>query len=64
MLQQNQWEAKTTKLLEEAFERDGDLSADDIPHLLALLRRNAEADADVLAAESTFNAMQAFYKVR
>jgi hypothetical protein len=63
-LQRKQWEAKTTKLLEEGFEEDGDLSADDIPHLLTLLRRDTEADADVLAAESTFNAMQAFYKVR
>lgn len=62
-LQRNQWAAKTTKLLEEAFEKHGDMDARDIPHLVALLRQNTEADADLAAAESTFNAMEAFYKV-
>jgi len=63
-LQRNQLEAKTTKLLEKAFERDGDMSARDIPRLLLMLHRNTETDVDLVAAESTFNAMEAFYKVR
>lgn len=63
-LQRNQSEAKTTKLLEQAFARDGDMSARDIPRLLLMLHRNAETDVDLVAAESTFNAMEAFYKVR
>ncbi|KAF2795549.1 hypothetical protein K505DRAFT_273051, partial [Melanomma pulvis-pyrius CBS 109.77] len=62
-LQRKQSEAKTTKALEEAFKRNGEMSAEDIPHLLMLLRRNTEADLDLVAAESTFNAMEAFYKV-
>ncbi|KAJ4290872.1 hypothetical protein N0V90_010068 [Kalmusia sp. IMI 367209] len=62
-LQQRQWETKTTRVLEEAFEKNGDMTADDVPHLLELLRQHTEIDADRVAAESTFNAMEAFYKV-
>jgi hypothetical protein len=62
-LQHNQWATKTTKLLERAFERHGDMGASDITHLVTLLGQNTEPDADLAAAESTFNAMEAFYKV-
>lgn len=36
---------------------------DDISSLVAILREKPEADMDPIAAESTFNAMEAFYKV-
>ncbi|KAH6676259.1 dynamin family protein [Halenospora varia] len=63
VLQRKQSEAKTTQVLEEAFERRGELTEKDIPRLLEMLHQNAEADMDLVAAESTFNAMEAFYKV-
>ena len=63
-LQRSQWTAKTTKLLQKAFEvKDDSMDACDIPQLLTMLREDAETDADLVAAESTFNAMQAFYEV-
>ncbi|KAH9216661.1 hypothetical protein DL95DRAFT_460003 [Leptodontidium sp. 2 PMI_412] len=39
------------------------MTAGDIPRLVALLRQSTEVDMDLIAAESTFNAMEAFYKV-
>jgi hypothetical protein len=62
-LQRNQWATKTTKSLEEAFKKRGEMDESDITYLVTLLRQNTEADADLAAAESTFNAMEAFYKV-
>jgi hypothetical protein len=63
-LQRNRSEAKTTQVLEELFQRRANVTEDDIPRLLILLRQNSEPDMDLVAAESTFNAMEAFYKVR
>ncbi len=63
-LQRNQWTVKTTKLLQKAFEgNDDSMNARDIPQLLTILRQDIGTDADLVAAESTFNAMQAFYQV-
>ncbi|KAH8678563.1 P-loop containing nucleoside triphosphate hydrolase protein [Tricladium varicosporioides] len=62
-LQRKQYLAKTTRMLQDAFERHGTMTGDDVPHLLASLRENTEVDMDLIAAESTFNAMEAFYKV-
>ncbi len=39
------------------------MTDDDIPSLVAILREKREADMDLVAAESTYNAMEAFYKV-
>ncbi|CZR52903.1 related to vacuolar sorting protein VPS1, dynamin, and related proteins [Phialocephala subalpina] len=64
MLQRNQSEAKTTEVLEGVLERrGGEITKKDIPRLLELLHEKAKADMDLVAAESTFNAMEAFYKV-
>jgi hypothetical protein len=64
-LQRKHNERKTTRVLEEAFKkRGGEMSDHDIPHLLAKLREDNQADMDMVAAESTFNAMEAFYRVR
>lgn len=64
-LQRKQYERKTTRVLEEAFKKSGgEMSDEDIPQLLAKLREDNQADMDMSAAESTFNAMEAFYKVR
>jgi len=62
-LQRNQTEAKTTHILQEAFVRRPSMTAGDIPRLVAMLRQDTEADMDLIAAESTFNAMEAFYEV-
>jgi len=63
-LQRTQSEAKITEVLEKVLERRDEITKEDIPRLLRLLHVNAEADMDLVAAESTFNAMEAFYKVR
>lgn len=63
-LQKQQFEKKTTKVLKDAFRKHGEMTEADIPHLLALLRHDTEDDMDWIAAQSTFNAMEAFYKVR
>ncbi len=39
------------------------MTDDDIPSLVAILREKREADMDLVAAESTYYAMEAFYKV-
>jgi hypothetical protein len=64
MLQRKQSEAKTTEVLDKIFDRCEEITKKDIPQLLEMLHKNAEADMDLAAAESTFNAMEAFYKVR
>jgi hypothetical protein len=63
-LQQKQSEAKTIQVFEEAFETRGKMTKDDISRLVNMLRQGTEADMDLVAAGSTFNAMEAFYKVR
>ena len=63
ILQRNQWTAKTTKMLEEAFEKNDSISATDIPRLLALLHHDTKTYADLATAKSTFNTIQAFYQV-
>jgi hypothetical protein len=64
MLQRRQSEAKTTEVLEKMLERREEITKGDIPRLLEMLHKKVEADMDLVAAESTFNAMEAFYKVR
>jgi len=39
------------------------MTEDDIPRLVQMLGQNIEPDMDRIAAGSTFNAMEAFYKV-
>lgn len=62
-LQARQYKNKTTQALEDAFEKRGEMTEEDIPHLLAMLREKKEVNMDLIAAGSTFNAMEAFYKV-
>lgn len=62
-LQARQYENKTTQVLEDAFEKRGEMTEEDIPHLLAMLREDKEVKMYWIAAESTYNAMEAFYKV-
>ncbi len=62
-LQQKQSEAETADVLQKAFENRSHMTDDDIPSLVAILREKREADMDLVAAESTYNAMEAFYKV-
>lgn len=62
-LQASQYEKKTTRVLEEVFEKSEELTEDDIPRLLEMLREKKEVNMDSIAAESTFNAMEAFYQV-
>jgi hypothetical protein len=62
-LQRKQYEAKTIEVLQQAVEDGRDITEDEIPSLVSLLREDFEADMDLVAAESTYNAMQAFYKV-
>jgi hypothetical protein len=62
-LQAARYEKKTVRVIEEAFEKRSTMTEEDIPHLLAVLREKTEVDMDFIAAESTFNAMEAFYKV-
>lgn len=49
-------------MFEEAFESLR-MTEDDIPRLVEMMRENIEPDMDRIAAGSTFNAMEAFYKV-
>ena len=62
-LQAKHYEDKTTKALEDAFGKRGEMTEEDIPRLLMILREKKEVNMDLIAAESTFNAMEAFYKV-
>jgi hypothetical protein len=62
-LQARQYENQTIQALEDAFEKRGEMTEEDIPHLMAMLREKKEVNMDSIAAESTFNAMEAFYKV-
>lgn len=39
------------------------ITTGDISRLVALLRESTEVNIDLIAAESTFNAIEAFYKV-
>ncbi len=50
-------------MLQKAFENRSHMTDDDIPSLVAILREKREADMDLVAAESTYYAMEAFYKV-
>ena len=61
-LQRKRNAKRTTQVLQEAFRKRCDMNENDIPQLLALLNDEDEIDMDLIAAESTFNAMQAFYK--
>ncbi|TKA50187.1 hypothetical protein B0A49_11187 [Cryomyces minteri] len=62
-LQKQKSEAAVKERLEEALADGSSISKDDIPWLMSLLRENAQPDMDLVAAESTYNAMDAFYKV-
>ena len=62
-LQKKQSDIKTASVLKRAFAKRNDMTKDDIPFLVSILRENPEADMDLIAAESTYNAMDAFYKV-
>lgn len=51
--------------LVDAFDARNRMTKDDIPQMLAMLQKNeAAADMDLVAAESMFKAMEAYYKVR
>jgi hypothetical protein len=64
-LQQKKSQAKTKQALADAFIRQGTMNQDDIPYLVAKLHiKEASADMDLVAAESTLDAMEAFYQVR
>lgn len=62
-LQRKQSETETTNLLKKAFASRNEMTEDDIPFLMATLRGKLEDDMDFVAAEATYNAMEAFYKV-
>lgn len=62
-LQAGRYAKKTIHVLEEALEKRSKITEEDIPRLMALLREKTEVDMGLVAAESTFNAMEAFYKV-
>jgi len=62
-LQRKQSEAETTDVLQKAFKDRIRMTDDDIPSIVTTLREKREADMDLVAAESTYNAMEAFYKV-
>ncbi|TKA53129.1 hypothetical protein B0A49_11929 [Cryomyces minteri] len=62
-LQKQKSEAAVKERLEEALADGSSISKDDIPWLISLLRENAQPDMDLVAAESTYNAMDALYKV-
>ena len=63
-LQRKQSRLESGLVLAAAFEKRGVIEEDDIPDLVTMLdAKNTEADMDLVAAESTFNAMEAFYKV-
>ena len=61
-LQREQSEAETTRVFEAAF-GSLEMTEDDIPRLVEMIHGNIEPDMDHIAAGSTFNAMEAFYKV-
>lgn len=61
--QQKKSETESTDVLKKAFTNQSSMTIDDIPSLVAMLREKPEADMDLVAAESTFNAIEAFYKV-
>ncbi|TKA65559.1 hypothetical protein B0A49_06862 [Cryomyces minteri] len=62
-LQKQKSEAAVKERLEEGIAGRKFISKEDIPWLMSLLRENAQPDMDLVAAESTYNAMDAFYKV-
>ena len=64
ILQARRYEERTTRQLEKAFKKCGEMTEEDIPRLLSMLRVSSEADMDLVAADATYNAMEAFYKVR
>lgn len=61
-LQRKQFQIKTTSILQKAAANGRVLVEDEIPALVSLLQDEPEADMDLVAAESIFNAMEAFYK--
>lgn len=62
-LQRQHSEARAIRVLEEEVERRGGINVDDVPDLVKIMRQKTEADMDLVAVESTFNAVEAFYKV-
>lgn len=62
-LQKKQSDIKTTNVLKKAFEKREEMTEADIPFLASMLQEKPEADMDLIAAESTYNAMEAFYRV-
>ena len=61
--QQKKFEIESTDVFKKAFTNQSSMTIDDIPSLVAMLREKPEADMDLVAAEFTFNAMEAFYKI-
>ncbi len=61
-LQRKQSEAETTNVLLKAFQKRSSITNDDIPSLLASLQEKRKTNMDLVTAESTYNAMEAFYK--
>jgi hypothetical protein len=54
-----------SKALVDAFDTKDRITKDDIPRLLAVLHiEETTANMHLVATESTFNAIEAFYKVR
>ena len=63
-LQKEQYDYRSTKSLKKALHKSGGhMDEDEITDFLSKLGDNGGADMDVVAAESTFNAMEAFYQV-
>jgi hypothetical protein len=62
-LQRKDTDAKSTEVLQQAFEDGNKMTEEDTPSTVAMLRERTEADMDLVAATSIFNAMEAFYKV-
>ena len=62
-LQRKKFETESINMLKKAFTNQSSMTIDDILFLVAMLREKPEADMNLVAAESTFNAMEAFYKI-
>ena len=62
-LQRRPSDTEMTKLLKKAFATRTEMTEEDIPFLVGMLKVKAEPDMDLVAARATYNAMEAFYKV-
>ncbi len=62
-LQRKQSETETINVLKKAFAHRSEITEDDIPSLVTTLQQKPEANMNLVAAEFTYNAMKAFYKI-